>query len=366
MNKFRIILTLFFLTFITQTTLAQKIALPEDRQLYINSEIGKDDNLGSKESPIKSLNEAADRVNSSEGKGAITITLATGIYVLTETVDFNPQKWEFSKTDRLTVKADLLPDDEKWRPGDMPIILSAIPFDIEKNENGDVIGAQNFGIMIQSSHVTIQGLRILGQPVHENPSEGVVIRNYPIIWEGKNLEDFRVSQCLFLGDKNTIPNHLGILATGAALEVDHCVFFGIKDAVVMWNSPSTNSSFHHNLIVDSYGGAIWTWSATSDFKFYKNVVTNSNVFWILEKEEKESYQLENSILVGYNSLVNKGGGAQGFGEKGNEGKLKLGPQVIVRKEGRLDIIEDQTNRNFLHVKPGTLGYELGAGLFNKD
>ncbi len=95
-------------------------------------------------------------------------------------------------------------------------------------------------------------------------------------------------------------------------------------------------------------------------------MTNSNVFWILEKIEKESYQLDNSILVGYNSLVNKGGGAQGFGEKGNEEKLKLGPQVIVRKEGRLDIIEDQTNRNFLHVRPGTLGSELGAGLFSKD
>lgn len=353
------------LAFFSQLILAETHSVPNNLEIYINSETGKDANQGTKVSPLKSLSEAAKRVSDSEGQGAITIFLAAGIYGMSETADFNAQKWMFSPTNRLTIRAETLPDEEKWSPSDMPILISMMPFSAEKNEKGEIIGAQNFGILVQNSHVTIQGLRILGQPVHENPSEGVIIRNYPIVWEGKDLEDFRVTQCLFIGSKYATPNHLGILANGKALEVDHCVFYGVKDAVVMWNSPATKSTFHHNLIVDSYGGAIWTWSTTSDFKFYNNAISNSNVLWVLEKDEKESFTIENSVIVGYQSLINKGGGAQGFGEKGNQEKLNFKQDVIVQADGKLEIIEDQTSRNFLHLKPGTLGSNLGAGLFSK-
>ncbi|MDP2042463.1 MAG: right-handed parallel beta-helix repeat-containing protein [Algoriphagus sp.] len=355
-----------FLAFFSQLTLAQTTSVPNIEEIYINPEFGKDTNLGTRENPLATISQAAKMVNETEGEGSITIYLSAGFYGMSETADFNAQKWKFSATNRLTIRAEILPDEQKWSPAEMPILISIMPFVVEKNDKGETIGAQNFGLMFQNSHVTIQGIRILGQPVHENPSEGVVIRNYPIIWEGKDLEDLRVTQCLFIGSRNAVPNHLGILANGKTLEVDHCVFYGVKDAVVMWNSPATNSSFHHNLIVDSYGGAIWTWSTSSDFKFFNNAISNSNVVWILEKEEKESFTIDNSIIVGYNSLVNKGGGAQGFGEKGNEEKLKFSQDVILKKDGKLEIIEDQTNRNFLHIKPGTLGSNLGAGLFTKE
>jgi hypothetical protein len=69
--------------------------------------------------------------------------------------------------------------------------------------------------------------------------------------------------------------------------------------------------------------------------------------------------------VGYNELVNKGGGPAGFGEKADPGKLKLGKDVVVKKEGSLQIDEDQASRNYLHVLPGTPGANLGAGLFTK-
>lgn len=284
---------------------------------------------------------------------------------MSETAEINAVDWKLTKENRLTIRAEVLPDDPNWNPGDMPVLVSTMPFTDEKNDNGEVTGAQNFGILIQNSHVTIQGLRILGQPVHENPSKGILIRNYPIAWEGKNLEDLRVTQCLFIGSKYAMPNHLGLLANGTSLEVDHCVFYGVKDAVVMWYSPSSNSSFHHNLIIDSYGGIVWTWSATDEFKFYNNVVSNANVLWMLDKDEKLSYTIENSIIVGYNSLVNKGGGAHGFGEKADPKKIKIGKNVILRKEGNLKIVEDQTSKLFLHIMPGTLGANLGAGLFTR-
>jgi len=334
-----------------------------NKQIFVNANTGNNNNSGSSDNPLLTLDEAANRVNRSTGKGSITVYLSKGVYSLSKTADFNPVNWIFTKKDRLTVRADVLPDDVKWSPAEMPVIFSTMPFSVEKNEKNEITGGQNFGILVQNSHVTIQGLRILGEPVHENPSSGELIRNYPIVWEGKNLEDLRVTQCLFIGSKYAIPNHLAILANGKALEVDHCVFYGVKDALVMWHSPATNSLMHHNLIVDSYGGIVWTWSATDDFKFYNNAVSNSNIVWILEKGETLSYGMKNSVIVGYKSIANKGGSPQEFGVKADPSKIRIDASVILKKEGKLDIDDDQTSKRYMHIKAGTLGSDLGAGLF---
>lgn len=341
----------------------QLASLPLSGKIYVNAGSGNNINSGTQESPVQTLAEAAKRISSSKGKGAITIYLSKGVYGMATTADFNPVNWEFAKDERLTIRAEILPGDSSWNPADMPVLFSTMPFSVEKNSRNEVTGGQNFGLLIQCSHVTIQGLRVLGEPVHENPSKGILVRNYPIVWEGNNLEDLRITQCLFIGSKYAIPNHLAVLANGKSLEVDHCLFYGVKDAVVMWNSASTNSSMHHNLIVDSYGAIVWTWSATDDFKFYNNVVSNANVLWILAKDEKYSYSIDNSIIVGYNSLVNKGGGPQGFGEKANAAKIRINKNVIVKTEGKLSIVDDQTSKLYLHIQPGTLGSNLGAGLF---
>jgi len=336
------------------------------KDIFINVNTGNDKNVGTKESPLKSLSEAAKKVNNLEGKGAITIYLSKGVYGMAETAKFTSAKWQFSESERLTIRAEKLPDDVSWNPGDMPVMVSTMPFDIEeKNSKQEVTGAFNYGILVETSHVTIQGLRIMGEPVHESPFKNILIRNYPIAWDGKNLEDFRVTQCLFLGNKIALPNHLGILSAGRALEVDHCVFYGVKDAVVMWNTPADKSKMHHNLFVNTYGALVWTWSTTEDFKFYNNVMSNVNVIWVLNKDAKNTFAIENSMFIGYNELVNKGGGAAGFGEKADPAKLKFSDNVVLKKEGTLQIVEDPTDRNYLHLVPGTLGADLGAGLFTK-
>jgi len=357
-----------FLMSISISSMAQNAlvsrALPANGKIYVNADKGKNSNEGTIDSPLLSLDEAASRVNQKQGKGAVTIYLSKGVYGMAKTADFKPVNWSFTKDERLTIRAEVLPDDPNWSAADMPVVFSTMPFSEEKNDKNEITGGQNFGILVQHSHVTIQGLRILGEPVHENPSKGVLVRNYPIVWDGENLEDFRVTQCLFIGSKYAIPNHLGILANGKSLEVDHCLFYGVKDAVVMWKTPATNSSMHHNLIVDSYGAIVWTWSATEDFKFYSNAVSNSNVIWILNKDEKFSYSIDKSVIVGYKSLVNKGGSPQEFGETANPTKIKIGTGVILNSEGRLAIEDDQNSKFYMHIKPGTLGANIGAGLFN--
>lgn len=352
------IFLLSFVTFFAQSQVNETV-------VYVNSNIGKDVAIGTKEYPLQSLQEAAKRVNKMVGEGSVEVILTAGTYGLSETAAFNPVHWKFSEHNRLIIRSEILPDDSNWNPASMPIIVSTMPFSVEKNEKQQVTGGSNYGILIESSHVTVQGLRILGEPVHEKPAEGVLVRNYPIVWEGKNLTDLRVTQCLFLGNKFALPNHLGVLANGSQLEVDHCVFYGVKDAVVMWNSPSEKSALHHNLILNIYGAAVWTWSTSEDFKFYNNVISGANVLWVLDKEAKNTYKIKNSLLIGYNQLVNKGGGPQDFGVAADPNKLKYTFDFKIIKTGGLDIEEDQTSRYYLQLKPTTLGTSYGAGLFYK-
>lgn len=341
--------------------------VPNDGNIYLHPEFGNNSGTGTKETPLKTLNEAARRVNQANGKGAVNIILFEGIYNLDATATFHPVNWHFTEEERLTIKAEILPDDSEWNPGKMPVIVSTMPLNFKPYGNDDPLHGASYGIQIETSHVTIQGLRLLGTPVHERPADGYVRRNYPIAREGRNLDDLRITQCLFLGDRHAIPNHVAIIASGHGVVVDHCVFYGVKDAVVFWESdgPSKGSEMHHNLIADSYGAAIWSWSLGEDFKYYNNVVSNSNVFWVLDEEAEKSFSISNSVLVGYNELVNKGGGPATFGTKANPEKLKLGEGVIIQKEGKLEIEEDLTSRNYLHLKPGSTGSDLGAGLFKK-
>jgi hypothetical protein len=342
-------------------------AVAQPVNLYINEAIGNDQNPGTKELPFKTINKAADHINQANGKGAITIFIAEGIYGLDETATFHPANWHFTNEQRLTIRAEILPDDAEWHPGRMPVFVSTMPLDFKPNGNQDPLGGASYGIQIETSHVTIQGLKILGTPVVERPRDGMVRRNYPIVREGRNLDDLRVTQCLFVGDEHVIPNHLGVLASGQGIVVDHCVFYQCKDAVVFWFSekPAERCEMHHNLMIDNYGAAVWSWTVADDFKFYNNVVSNNNVFWEVGRDESRVYSITNSLVVGYNSLVNKGGGAFGYGEPTDPGRLKYGNDVIIKKEGSLQIDMNQTHRNYLHIVPGTLGAEYGAGLFLK-
>jgi hypothetical protein len=334
--------------------------------IYVG-ETGNDMNQGTKEHPLLTLNEAAERVNKANGKGTITIYITEGIYGMNATATFHPVNWHFTKNEHLIIRAEILPDDADWHPGRMPVIVCTMPLDFKPNGNDDPLGGAAYGIQIETSHVTIQGLKILGTPVVERPKEGMVRRAYPIVREGRNLDDLRVTQCLFVGDEHVIPNHLAVLASGQGIVVDHCVFYQCKDAVVYWHSdePARNCAMHHNLLIDNYGGGVWTWTVADDFEFYNNVVSNINVFWEAGRDADRTFSFSNSMVVGYNSFVNVGGGAFGYGEPADPGRVRYDEDVIVKKKGSLQIEKDPTKRNYLHVVSGTPGSEYGAGLFTK-
>ena len=234
MMKTKITIGIALFTFLISVGTA--VFAQNTKEFYINELTGNDQNSGTKEQPLKTLNKAADLINQANGKGAITVYLTEGIYGLDATATFHPANWHFTKEQRLTIRAASLPDDADWDPGKMPVIVSTMPLNFKPNGNNDPLGGTSYGIQIETEHVTIQGLRVLGTPVHERPKDGLVRRNYPIVREGRNLDDLRITQCLFIGDRHAIPNHLAILASGQGVVVDHCVFYHCKDAIVFWFS----------------------------------------------------------------------------------------------------------------------------------
>ena len=123
---YKFIQTLFIILFSFWGNLAtaQLGSIPKDGKIFVNPEFGDNLNKGSKDYPIKSVYEAAQRVNHANGKGAITIYLSEGIHGLDKTVTFHPANWHFTKEDRLTIRAEILPDSVSWDQGKMPVIVS--------------------------------------------------------------------------------------------------------------------------------------------------------------------------------------------------------------------------------------------------
>lgn len=89
-------------------------SIPKNGHIYVNPEHGSNGNNGTKETPLQTLHEAARRLNSANGKGSITIYLSEGIHGLDATVTFHPANWHFTKSERLTIRAQTLPDDAEW------------------------------------------------------------------------------------------------------------------------------------------------------------------------------------------------------------------------------------------------------------
>jgi len=95
--------------------------------IYLHPVTGNDTNPGTQDAPLRTLAATARQVNESIGSEAITIILAEGIYAMNETAIFEPDKRSFSKERRLTIRAEVLPDDPEWHTGRMPTLMHTMP-----------------------------------------------------------------------------------------------------------------------------------------------------------------------------------------------------------------------------------------------
>ena len=96
----------------------------------------------------------------------------------------------------MTIRADVLPGDPGWHIGRMPTLIHTLALSQTWNGRPDSLGGAADGMLIETSHVTIQGLRVLGMPVVETPQTGQIKRLYAISRLRRDLDDLEIGQCL--------------------------------------------------------------------------------------------------------------------------------------------------------------------------
>jgi hypothetical protein len=307
----------------------------------------------------------------------MTVILSEGVYAVGETATFKPVQRRFTKTERLTIRAEVLPDDSEWHTGRMPTLIHTLPL------AGPRARGLIFGMMTEASHVTIQGLKLLGAPVVETPKPGTLVRVYPIGRMGRQLDDLEIAQCLFAGDKVVSPNHLGILAHGSGIHVHHCVFYNAKLTVVFWTGGSRGHSMHNCFVHGAYGSGIWTTEIADDFEFRNNVIANGNYVWTYQggamadrdpdagaqgsgsalaaDKQRVHYKVANSLLAGNKKMACSGTGAYlGFKDI-DSSFLELIDTKVTDQPVAIEL--DETQRNYLHPLAATEAAKIGAGLF---
>ena len=356
-----------------------------EETLYVNPATGVDANVGTKEKPLKSLTEAARRVNAGGGTGAATIVLAEGAYAVGESTVLKPERRTFSKTARLTIRAEVLPDDPDWNTGRMPTLIHTLPIPPTWNRRPDPLGGAANGFQVETSHVTIQGLKILGTPVVETPKPGMKRRLYAIARLSRDFEDLEVAQCLFVSDEFVAPNHVGIIANGNGLIVRNCIFRGyMKDPVVFWTPGSTGHAMRNCLFHGTYGSTVWTSGIAGDFEYRNNVVDSCNYVWIYQSgasartdatggraqlpgqaaaEQRQHYKVVNSLFANNKKLAGNGTGARIEFADIDPSFLDMAGTTVTTQAVQFEL--DMAKRSYLHPISGSDAAKIGAGLFTK-
>jgi hypothetical protein len=350
--------------------------------IYLDPANGSDTNTGTKESPLQTLAEAARRVNASDGAGAMTVVLREGVYAVGETTLLKPERRSFSSAERLTVRAEVLPDDPKWDIGRMPTLIHTMPLAPTWNGRPDPLGGAADGMLIETSHVTIQGLRVLGMPVVESPRPGLIRRLYAVSRLREDLEDLEIAQCLFAGDEVIAPNHVGIIARGNGLVVHHCVFRGLKISAVYWSGGSGGHAMRNCLCDGLYGSAVWTTGIADEFDYRNNVVANCNYVWTYqgaasgqadaggqraaspaEPRGRNRYEVVDSYFANNRRLTGTGTGARLEYQDIDSSFLDLIRTTV--SDQPIVFGRDQTKRDYLHPVAGSEAAAVGAGLFTR-
>lgn len=349
-------------------------------EIWVNPAAGDDRATGSKSAPLKTLAEAARRVNTSEGTGPVTIFLSEGIYSIGETTLLRPERRRFTRDARLTIRAAMLPDDPEWDTGRMPTLIHTIPLPQEWHGRRDPAGGAADGMLVETSHVTIQGLKFLGYPLVETPRPGQIRRLYAISRLREGLEDLEIAQCMFLGDDLTNPMHVAAIVKGDGVRVHHCIFRGSKITVVYWTGNSRGHAFTHNFCDSIYGSAVWACGVQNDFEYRNNVVSNCNYVWTwqpaswaaavqkgqrlpesIRPDEMISYRVSNCHFAANRKLFGSGVGARQQYADLDPSWLRLESTRTVEQPVMVE--RDQTKRSWLHPVEGSEAARIGAGLF---
>ncbi len=331
------------------------LAGPHADTLYVDPARGRDANPGSAERPLQTLQQVAARVNSKTAKGATTVKLRPGVYALPTTVVLENQR-AYSREQRLTLEASVLPDDSEWQPGVMPTILS-----LEDPRASAPPGqpTQTYGLKIKMSHVTVRGLKFLGNPLFNN-------WYCPLECLQTNLTDVLVTQCLFAGNPDTLDIYCGVITDGHDFLVDHCIFSGCHACAVFWDGDrgvvGQRNGMRYCIVEGAKISGVWTCETDQDFEFHDNIVTGSEYFWLRKRGAPRTYRVRDCVVSGNKHYSGYGVATGATGPTGSEISFA---EERVEKDQAVMLERDRRSKRYLHVLPDTMGSQLGAGLFNR-
>lgn len=319
--------------------------------IYVDAVNGNDHQAGQLATPLQSIDQAVQIANALTGQGNIIIKLMPGTYVLDDKIAINPIKM-LKDTARYIIEAHIMPSDSDWIPEKMPIIQSV------SANNSDTQFPHSTGFLVASSHVTIRGLKFLGNANPEVPFY------YPITRENPALQDMVVSQCLFIAEQNSTAIQGGVWAQGQTIDINHCVFKACRNAILVFQNID-GCSIRNNIIYGAYESAFWIGENKADFTFTNNVISGCHYFWTNSFEGNQTYRIQNSVIVDTDHYVGRWNREkQGLGEMMDH-KLK---EEGVKKKGEIQFVERQQPlypSNYLHLLPESIGYDLNAGLFKR-
>ena len=320
--------------------------------VYVDSNIGDDKNPGTEESPVYSIHKVAEIIRSQDND-IYTIKINPGIYILDSNVPIATKKEMTDK--RIIIEASILPDDSSWTPEKMPVIVN-------KAKKGEI--AQNYhfvvSFLIDESHVTIRGIKFHG---YFYPNT----RYFPIARFNKKKTDLLVEQCIFIGDPDISQIQVGVIAHGNDININHCVFYKVRNTVVFFQDSGdgikTGNGITNSIIYGAMQG-VWTAWPDKDFKFENNIVSNCKHFWAKNYfNETKSYSIDNCVIVNnqYYKAIADSAGVLFPGEfEIKENNVTKKGEILLRL---IDKVDDPLPIDYMHVIPGSLGYDIGAGLF---
>jgi hypothetical protein len=321
--------------------------------LHVDSNRGQDTNSGTVDQPLKTIEKAALVANAKAEPGPMTIKLAAGIYALPKAVIFQSQR-AFAKEQRLTIEASVLPDDTNWNPGAMPVILS-VEDPRQPGQSGK--HTETYAMKIKMSHVTVRGLKFLGNPLPNN-------WHSPLECLATNLTDVEVTQCLFAGDPDTLDIYSAVITDGHQFVVDHCIFTGGDACAVFWDGGrgvvGKGNAMRYCIVDGAKISGVWTCDTDEDFEFHHNIVTRSEYFWLRKRGTPKTYCIHDCVVTGNKNYSGYGVETGATGQTGPE--IGFDEQRVV-EEGKVVLPKKPESRDYLHVVPATFGSELGAGLF---
>jgi hypothetical protein len=322
--------------------------------LYVDAQKGSDDASGTLSQPVASLQKATAMAAQLSGKVAITIKIAPGLYQLGHELKISSGEGRHD-TAKYTLEALIMPDDKDWNPYAMPVIQS-VSFNNDKKDFDHCVG-----LLVARDNFSIRGVKFTG---NANPAVAYYYY-YPIKKDSAIFTNLEISQCYFIGEKNGEPIQGGIYAEGPGLQVDHCIFYGCKNAVLIFEK-TKDFSLTHCIIYGAYECAVWYGYKDPDepFTFGDNIVSHCRYFWAGSKGINHStYTFRHSLICENENYVGE--------QEGRGGVIPLKVKANytatgVRKTGTVKLVEVKTEglpQNYLNLGPESDGKDTGAGIF---